>query len=388
MGIYEGHYNLDTLLSVIEKRNERKQANQEASYKAKQDASKSLNSGLPRLLEKVKNTITTDGSSINDAVIDTLTPQVRGNPEAQLQLIEIDSQNEQNKYDLGNYKGQIENAYNFIKGFEPDSLEFDDPTTQSSVVMTDPSKIADYKWKNMTVQDIKDFELFSDGFFSTMYEDPFAEQPKANKFVNSYAHGGMRDMDIINKMEAIKKEFETAAFAMLENGIIDQHELMYIKTGNKSALDTAQKKNMNDSKSAAESIISSMNSIKSYQKTMLNTIGKENWNTGEFDISDWSTIEEGTRRNIAKVHMAKDPDVYSDEQHAVDDFASKLMGMSYADVYELWDSEIAFLKLALEKEQNKYYKWGGTELTVGGSSDKTLDVEKKRLQSIINKQNN
>ena len=97
-------------------------------------------------------------------------------------------------------------------------------------------RVDDYK--NMTLEDInKELRRIRD-FNSYIYED--LEKKEFNKFVGHHSSGGRNDKQIINRINEYEKSLMTTIEALYNDGVVQDHEVFFILTGNEEGLRNAR----------------------------------------------------------------------------------------------------------------------------------------------------
>ena len=127
-------------------------------------------------------------------------------------------------------------------------------------VLDDMKRFSDNDFKDITIKDVANLSFQVNNILSATYEDPFAEKPKMNKFVNK------THLPLINNARNYQSQLEALEVALYENGTVDDHELQYILTNDSKGLETARDERAKTSNARLTSIMKSININKKKKK--------------------------------------------------------------------------------------------------------------------------
>ena len=297
-----------------------------------------------------------DIHSLNYAgsVIDVVSPSLAGNPEAQIKLIEVENEHNDLSSDLHNY--------------------------------------TDTDWQKLSVENIQDDLLMINNFLDSAAEEPLNRKTedvqgkpstfKGNSFVGNTYSGGMRDIEVINRVQDYQKNLTAAAYALEENGFIDSHELFAVISGNKKALVERKKERMDEASKSMDSLRTSINTIESFKKRIISKIAGENMDDKDYNkivIQEMTTdilLAQSHVDAMKKIESGQDFDPLSAEAWAAKNKVD-WQGMSPNQIISIFSGEQDVLRILHDKEHMKYYKWGASEYVSG------TNVEKRSQENLM-----
>lgn len=314
-----------------------------------------------------------DIHSLNYAgsVIDVVSPSLAGNPEAQIKLIEVENEHNDLSSDLHNYEhylGKAAEKVNAIKEY------------------------TDTDWQKLSVENIQDDLLMINNFLDSAAEEPLNRKTedvqgkpstfKGNSFVGNTYSGGMRDIEVINRVQDYQKNLTAAAYALEENGFIDSHELFAVISGNKKALVERKKERMDEASKSMDSLRTSINTIESFKKRIISKIAGENMDDKDYNkivIQEMTTdilLAQSHVDAMKKIESGEDFDPLSAEAWAAKNKVD-WQGMSPNQIISIFSGEQDVLRILHDKEHMKYYKWGASEYVSG------TNVEKRSQENLM-----
>ena len=242
---------LDTLLSL-------RSSGLEGIAKAQKNRQEQQVTTIKALNNVIKESVTPDAIEYNNVLLESSKPLVTNNPQAFMEYIEAGNKQQEITQDAQNYYGYIDESRKMLA------------KTQG---MLDEDKV-DY-FDNLTIDDIRREIDFVDNMEAVIYDNPFETTKKEKQFVGHYSKGGMTDIEIIKKTQGYRDELQASLFAMNSEGSIGDHEMPFVLGGDEKGLKTLAKDNIKDGKSNMNRYESSMNSIRSYKKSLYNMMAKE-----------------------------------------------------------------------------------------------------------------
>ena len=359
-------------------------------------AHKNFNSGVDALISIIDNSANPNDLVNSEILSNSLTSVVSpNNVEGVVKLSQANQTLGNTTQDYVNYKGAIDGGYDLLNewvmpGKSPSlkpgdegygeidilSQKADIPTFTQTIDTGE--ELMDVASDLYTVDNIKSVINKINNFESSLYTDPM-KKDKEVKFINHYfleneaGETVGKDVDIINRIigeGGLKDKLLTALAALKDDDLITNNEIYYIITGDEVGLETARTEKIELSKNNLISYRRSSNSIRSYQKQILNAIAKGQIDKGSkaIDIFNATLLFE----NLAVNELDFNNPLYA-EMDEEDIKASKLSeyeGMSIGDVMAKWDNELIKYHLMSQKESKRYKLWANQNFEF---SDPTVD---------------
>jgi hypothetical protein len=362
-------YDLSDLTQLIDMRSGALTAKAER----KKDYDESINKGLGKVLENVGNITSVEGNTANQQVIDYIAAYAT-TTEGMMIANQANIQNKERGSEIGYYEAQVENITSILKDFEPQTYTVEDNVTGESYEKFD-SKI---KWKSLTIEDFMRYNLQIDNILSAMYEDPFAEKPKISDLVQGV------DLPNINKIRVLKSQFEAAEIALKDNGVINEHELRYIKLGDAAGLQLAREQHAKSGNARLTSIQKSINSVKKYKKELYKVIAEKGG--GDFSVTNlWD--EDGKSEitsNSGLLLYMSNPGDYLSIDEAIEDAQTKFYDSTPRGLLKMWEEEERLYQHLFQIEHDNWYRWQASEWAAGMSVGY---AERERERLVLEKLN-
>ena len=316
------------------------------------------------------------------------------NIEGTVKLSEANQRLGNTTQDYLNYKGAIDDGYDLLNEWvmpgksipkyavqSPEDIDVlsqqgDMPTFTQTIDTGE--ELMDVASDLYTVDNIKSAINKINNFESSLYTDPM-KKDKEVKFINHYfleneaGETVGKDVDIINRITGeggLKDKLLTALAAFEGDDLITNNEIYYIITGNKDGLETARTGNIEKSKNNLISYRRSSNSIRSYQKQILNAIAKGQIDKGDKAMSVFSTTALFESIDVDELDLNNPLYAEMDKEDIKASKLSEYEGMSIADVMAKWDNELIKYHLMSQKENKKYKLWANQNFEF---SDPTVD---------------
>lgn len=347
---------LNQLLQIVNQVNQRNAAQEQMEYKKQQDLiqnqidfNKIENTKLKNKRTNQKNLVTSYGDAINNAtslnqlttLISTqsfLNKNIQDNPEQQFQKIAKDNQLNNKISDVQNYQLYVDNAYSMLPNFnevlssDENKKKFTDTLTLSKI-QEELSKINNFK-------DAK--SIFNPENKLRFVSQPEGLPPKA-------------DFAIDNDIDNYKSVLETALVAVRSEGAINDDEMFFVLTGDKTALESRIADVKKNVASNIKNHNSSINAIEKFKKTLAQTQA-----TQQLKGSDTFNLDVAMTSNALIADMT---DIYGTTKEDINEVIasdlSSMDGMTYDEIFTMYDEEARGYAGLIELEKAKYYRWTG-----------------------------
>ena len=320
-------------------------------------------STLAELNNYIDGTNTLEGLTIAENNINTL-GSVSNNPADAALLMGAQSDVNSKRYLLENYKASLEKAAVMANNFVNYRVE-------------------DYR--NMSIEDINNNLREIADFESYVYEGN-VEEKKFNKFIGYHNSGGMNDKQIINRMDEYKKTLKTTLEALYNDGIIQDHEVFRVLTGDTEGLENDIKDNSKRITNNIKTKTSSVNAIKNHMKSLVNSLARSDIKStdsavGQVIIStgDGAALVDEVSKNLITTDGSRFSGM--DLSDAITQFGAELSNMTYEQVLQVFNNEIASLEASIEGENNNFRKWTGRNFSY--SDDNKDAIVDKQIKDVL-----
>jgi hypothetical protein len=224
-------------------------------------------------------------------------------------------------------------------------------------------RVDDYK--NMSIEDINiELRKIRD-FNSYVYKD--LEKKEFNNFVGNHSSGGKNDKQIINRINEYEKSLTATVEALYNDGVVQDHEVFFILTGDKEGLDAAKTSNVERISNNIKSKVKSINSVKSYMKQLINTMAKEDIKGNE-EFQNFTFTNDSIElvKESAKLATITDGSRFEgmDIDDVIEQKSAEMINMTWSEVLDVYQNEIKMYESGLDKENTEYYKWTGKDFMV------------------------
>lgn len=347
---------LNQLLQIVNQVNQRNAAQEQMEYKKQQDLiqnqidfNKIESTKLKNKKTNQENLVTGYGDAIDGATsLNQLTTlisaqpfvnkNIQDNPEQQFQKIAKDNQLNNKISDVQNYQLYVDNAYSMLPNFnevlssDENKKKFTDTLTLSKI-QEELSKINNFK-------DAK--SIFNPNGKLRFVSQPKGLSPKA-------------DFAIDNDIDNYKSVLETALVAIRSEGTINDDEMFFVLTGDKKALESRITDVKNNVTSNIKNHNSSINAIEKFKKTLAQTQAKQ-----QLKGSDTFDLNVAMTSNALIADMT---DIYGTTEEDINEVIasdiSSMDGMTYNEIFTMYDEEARGYAGLIELEKAKYYRWTG-----------------------------
>ena len=351
-------------------------AQENALHKARQN---SVSEASKVLDDMINNATTGAGIANANLAVNSIDTLATGNPEAKINVLANKNLITEKAQDYLNYKNQIDiglkKYHEVVRGY------------------------GDEDWSNLTVDTITNELMFLEEFDYHLYEDPL-EKKNEKKFIGHYVSnyepktidtgfesvaisgGPMSDTEVIARMKSYKKSLNTALGALAGDKMITENELFFVKSGNIEGLKAERERIVKLSTSNLKSYRSSINTVKKFQKSLLQAIA--NGTAKEDDTVDlFGSVmlsEVNIRKELENNAHYKDMDLDT----AIEELASIYEGMTYSDVIEKMNEEISDYEFLMKREGKRFKLWSGSDFEFK-STDKDDELENALKKYLKNK---
>ena len=352
-----------------------------------------FNDSVSALVTTIENAANPNDLINSGMLANDLTSAVSsGNVEGVVKLSQANQSLSNTTQDYVNYKGAIDGGYNLLNKWVMPKKSTPISGLPGDVdVLSQPGDIPTFTQTIDTGEELMDVasDLYTidninsaldeiNNFESSLYTDPM-KKDKEVKFINHYPlknEAGEtigKDVDIINRLlgeGGLKDKLLTSLAALEDDDLITNNEIYYIVTGNKEGLENARTENITTSKANLISYRRSSNSIRSYQKQILNAIAKGQIDKEgkAIDIFNATLLFE----NLTVNELDFNNPLYAgmDEEDIKASKLSEYEGMSIGDVMAKWDNELIKYHLMSQKENKRFKLWANQNFEF---SDPTVD---------------
>jgi len=368
---------LNQLLQIVNQVNQRNAAEEQMEYKKQQDLiqnqidfNKIESTKLKNKRTNQENLVTGYGNAIDGATsLNQLTTlisaqpfvnkNIQDNPEQQFQKIAKDNQLNNKISDVQNYQLYVDNAYSMLPNFnevlssDENKKKFTDTLTLSKI-QKELSKINNFK-------DAK--SIFNPDGKLQFVSQPEGLPPKA-------------DFAIDNDIDNYKSVLETALVAVRSEGAINDDEMFFVLTGDKKALEsriTDVKKNVT---SNIKNHNSSINAIERFKKTLAQIQAKQQLQGGDaFDLNVGMT---------SNALIADMTDIYGTTEEDINEVIvsdlSSMDGMTYDEIFTMYDEEARGYAGLIELEKAKYYRWTGDNYFALSKDERKKQIQEDKAR--------
>ena len=329
----------------------------------KKDYNESMNKGLEHFNSSIDNVTDTESLNYAKAQLTNIMNSV-DTPEGQLMAQQSALKLRQIEDDILYYNQQFVGDDG---SGNPDGGEYMN-------VLDDMKRFSDNDFKDITIKDVANLIFQVNNILSATYEDPFAEKPKMNKFVNK------THLPLINNARNYQSQLEALEVALYENGTVDDHELQYILTNDSKGLETARDERAKTSNARLTSIMKSINIIEKYKKQVLTQMA-ESKKSGGIDVFVKEEDKEEIMKNSALLMYLNNPDLYLDIEHAYNDAEMKYFDATPSGLLKMWDTESKLYMQLFQNEHDVWFKWQGRDWAQGmgeGYLDRQKDAKVKK----------
>jgi hypothetical protein len=298
---------------------------------------------LADLTSYIDNSNTVESLNVADNSITSLSNMIQ-NPMDIIAISGAKQDISNKRIELDNYKTFLDEASNMAANFE--NYRVDD-------------------YKNMSIEDINiELRKIRD-FNSYVYKD--LEKKEFNNFVGNHSSGGKNDKQIINRINEYEKSLTATVEALYNDGVVQDHEVFFILTGDKEGLDAAKTSNVERISNNIKSKVKSINSVKSYMKQLINTMAKEDIKGNE-EFQNFTFTNDSIElvKESAKLATITDGSRFEgmDIDDVIEQKSAEMINMTWSEVLDVYQNEIKMYESGLDKENTEYYKWTGKDFMV------------------------
>lgn len=347
---------LNQLLQIVNQINQRNAAQEQMEYKKQQDLIQNQidfnnieNNKLKNKRTNQENLITGYGDAIKSAtslnelttLISTqsfLNKNIQDNPVQQLNKIAKDNELNEKTRNTINYQKTIDNGYAILPNFN-EVFSSDENKKKFTDTLT-LSKIQEELRKINNFKDAK--SIFNPDGKLQFVSQPEGLSPKA-------------DFAIENDIDNYKSILETALVAIRSEGTINDDEMFFVLTGDKKALESRIKDVKKNVASNIKNHNSSINAIEKFKKTLAQTQARQ-----QLQGSDTFNLDVAMTSNALIADMT---DIYGTTEEDINEVIasdlSSMDGMTYDEIFTMYDEEARGYAGLIELEKAKYYRWTG-----------------------------
>jgi len=368
---------LNQLLQIVNQINQRNAAQEQMEYKKQQDLiqnqidfNKIENNKLKNKRTNQENLITGYGDAIKSAtslnelttLISTqsfLNKNIQDNPVQQLNKIAKDNELNEKTRNTINYQKTIDNGYAILPNFN-EVFSSDENKKKFTDTLT-LSKIQEELRKINNFKDAK--SIFNPDGKLQFVSQPEGLSPKA-------------DFAIENDIDNYKSVLETALVAIRSEGTINDDEMFFVLTGDKKALESRIEDVKKNVTSNIKNHNSSINAIEKFKKTLAQTQAKQ-----QLKGSDTFNLDVAMTSNALIADMT---DIYGTTKEDINEVIasdlSSMDGMTYDEIFTMYDEEARGYAGLIELEKAKYYRWTGNNYFALSDNERKKQKQKEKIR--------